>query len=84
MRMARDTNEAVGQLLGLSHSGVSRIRSGARIPLLTTMQRIERALGWPVGLQAAAAARGDYAAQFEQRIAAWEPVDDDAAQAVSG
>lgn len=81
----RNTNEAVGQALGLSHSGVSRIRSGTRIPLMATMERIEKVLGWPIGLQAAAASRGTYAVEFERRIEASAEADDEAAsQAVSG
>jgi transcriptional regulator with XRE-family HTH domain len=66
------TNQQIGDRIGLSHSGVSRIRSGGRVPLLPTMLRIEQATGWSVEEQSRAAAQGRYAEQFEQRVASYE------------
>lgn len=41
-------NKAVADRLGLSESGVSRLRSGARRPSLSVMQQIENVYGWTV------------------------------------
>jgi len=62
------TNDEVGRLIGLSHSGVSRIKSGVRHPGVKTMVRIEKAFGWSVQDQVNARTRGDYAYQFRRRI----------------
>lgn len=65
------TNEEIGQRIGLSHSGVSRIRSGGRTPNIQTMGRIERACGWTIEEQSRAAAQGRmfYAREFNRRLA---------------
>lgn len=44
-------NKTVATRLGLSESGVSRLRSGNRYPSLALMQTIESVYGWPVQLQ---------------------------------
>lgn len=64
------TNEEIGQRIGLSHSGVSRIRSGGRIPNLVTMGRIEQATNWTIEQQSRAASEGreHYAAEFNRLV----------------
>lgn len=42
------TNPEVGKQLGLSYSGVSRIRSGNRYPSLAVMRKIRDAYAWPI------------------------------------
>jgi transcriptional regulator with XRE-family HTH domain len=41
------TNQEVADMLGITHSAVSRLRAGNRLPNLDTMARIETALDWP-------------------------------------
>lgn len=73
---AAATNSEIAQLLGLTHSGVSRIRAGLRIPSFTTMAAIATEFDWPieqqVGAVVAAQARSGraltYAEMFEQRL----------------
>lgn len=69
---AMATNAEIGARIGLTHSGVSRIRSAGRIPNLDTMARIEAATGWTIEEQSRAAAGGRdaYAAAFEQQVTA--------------
>jgi len=45
------TNQQVGELIGLTYSAVSRLRSGDRLPSIPTMYNIEVAFGWPVADQ---------------------------------
>lgn len=65
------TNAAVGELIGLSHSGVSRIRAGERLPSIDVMQAIAREFSWDLGVQAVQRAKGGkrYSAEFERHIA---------------
>jgi transcriptional regulator with XRE-family HTH domain len=66
------TNPEVGKRIGLSYSGVSRIRSGDRYPSLAVMRKIRDAYGWPVGDQQALipdhGRNMAYAHEFERRI----------------
>lgn len=62
------TNGEVGEKIGLSHSGVSRIRSGDRLPSFGVMAEIERVYGWSKIDQWAARDTGHYAAEFERAI----------------
>lgn len=60
------TNEQVAQNLGISHSMVSRIRSGDRLPSYTLMHRIEAALQWTIADQVTATRPPiTYAQEFE-------------------
>lgn len=52
-REAGATNPEVGKRIGLSYSGVSRIRSGDRYPSLAVMRKIAAAYAWPVADQQA-------------------------------
>ncbi|HXJ66020.1 MAG TPA: helix-turn-helix transcriptional regulator [Actinomycetota bacterium] len=45
------TNRELGARIGLSHSSISRIRHGQRLPSLAVMRAIERELGWALADQ---------------------------------
>lgn len=62
------TNERVGEDLGISHSMVSRIRSGDRTPSLTVMLKMHEEWDWPLPEQALARTLGKYAEEFEARL----------------
>jgi len=59
------TNGAVAELLGISESGVSRLRSGGRKPSIPMMQKVEQAFDWSIQGQSAAYARGKWHEAFE-------------------
>ena len=42
------TNQRVAELIGLTYSAISRLRSGDRQPSITTMYAIESVFDWPV------------------------------------
>lgn len=74
-RQAREggvTNPEVGKRIGLSYSGVSRIRSGDRYPSLAVMRKIREAYGWSLAdQQALIPDKGRdmaYAEEFERRV----------------
>lgn len=73
--MSRPTNESVAAKLGLTHSGVSRIRSGDRIPHRENMYKIADVYKWSVTDQLNSAQRHTYAEDFEAAIAVSDPVD---------
>lgn len=62
------TNEAVGKALGLSHSMVSRIRSGDRMPSFDKMVKIAAVYGWSLEAQGEAHRLDQYASEFEKAI----------------
>lgn len=59
------TNEWVAQQLGLTHSMISRIRSGDRRPSIEVMGKIQERFHWSLNKQLEARREGNYAAQFE-------------------
>lgn len=59
------TNQRVGEDLGVSHSMISRIRSGDREPSIHLMMRIRDVLDWDITSQATAIGEGDYGVHFE-------------------
>lgn len=63
-RAVSPTNEAVGDLLGVSHVAVSRWRSGTRIPSPDNMEALRRVYGWSLDEQFDARAKGNYAAEL--------------------
>jgi transcriptional regulator with XRE-family HTH domain len=71
-RESGTTNPEVGKRIGLSYSGVSRIRSGDRYPSLAVMRKIREAYGWSVADQQSlipdTGRNLDYALEFERRI----------------
>lgn len=70
------TNPEVARVLGLSESGVHRIRNGSRYPSLDVMRRVETTYGWPLAEQlnlippgpSATRRNMDYANELERRI----------------
>lgn len=61
------TNEQIAQMIGLTHSAVSRLRTGDRKPSVKTMFAIEAAFGWAAADQLQTRMLGTYAwaNQFE-------------------
>lgn len=62
------TNESVAELLGISHSMVSRMRSGDRFPSVRLMTRIEVTFGWKMSAQAKVFGTVRYADGFERAL----------------
>lgn len=65
------TNEDIGRKLELSHSAVSRLRRGERLPSVEVMVRIASHFGWDVVDQVAVRVSdgaGVYAEHFERHI----------------
>jgi transcriptional regulator with XRE-family HTH domain len=60
------TNHEVGARIGLSHSGVSRIRSGTRLPSVPVMSKIASEYGWDLNDQVEARYHGSYHVEFER------------------
>lgn len=52
----------------LSHSSISRIRSGDRVPTYETIWRIHEVYSWPIFDQVEAILNKTYPAKFEQRL----------------
>jgi transcriptional regulator with XRE-family HTH domain len=71
------TNSQVAEALGLSESGVSRLRSGDRLPSLDVMQTIEKVYGWTVQGQSNARQAGDWTKAF---VAVLQTAAEEAAQ----
>lgn len=73
-------NKDVAKLLGVSHSAVSKFRSGTICPSYATMLRIEQVYGWPWTEQQEIKVKGsdaagypDYAEAFESKLQACHP-----------
>ena len=63
------TNQRVAEDLGITHSAVSRIRSGDRLPSLALVRRIAARYGWRVEDQIEDLDPERYAAAFEAVLA---------------
>lgn len=59
-------NGDVARRLGMSRSGVSRLRSGGRNPSKSVMKRVEAAYDWPLIDQFLALQQGVYHVEFER------------------
>lgn len=68
----RVTNQEIGELVGLSHSSVSRLRSGERGTSTTVMLQIEKVYGWDLHDQIKRRDDGSYAAELERRALEWK------------
>lgn len=68
MERAHVTNETVAQELGITHSAVSRIRSGDRLPSLALVRRIAATYGWSIEDQIASRDPMVYANGFEDLL----------------
>lgn len=62
------TNQRVADDLGITHSMVSRIRSGDRQPSIALGAKIAAMFDWTLDEQAKAMAQGNYGSLFEQRL----------------
>lgn len=60
------TNRGVGDRIGLTHSAISRIRSGGRLPSIAVMRRIETEFGWTIQDQVVSVEAGSYHVDFEK------------------
>jgi len=69
MERATVTNQQVAEDLGITHSMVSRIRSGERIPSLNIMLKMHEEWDWPLEEQALSRHLGKFAEEFESRLA---------------
>lgn len=67
------TNQEVADRLGLTHSAISRIRSGQRLPSFQVMNRIATEYDWPLKSQVEARIHDTYAEQFEMVICGVQP-----------
>jgi len=69
----RLSNVELGELIGLSHSSASRVRSGQRAPGYRVMLAIERCFGWTIQDQVKLldTDRHEYAAELERQAAAF-------------
>lgn len=65
----RISNREVAECLGMSVSGVSRIRSGSRDPSPSKMLQISQSYGFSTDAQLRALATGTYAAEFNRVLA---------------
>lgn len=63
------TNQAVADRIGITHSAVSRIRSGDRLPSFDVMRVIAEVYGWDLQSQSDARILGSYASEFEAVLA---------------
>ena len=66
--LKRRPNGEIALLVGMSPSGISRIRNGGRTPNWDTMRKVAKAFGWPLEAQAVAVDKGVYSVQFEQVV----------------
>ena len=69
------TNEEIGKLIGLSHSAVSRLRRGERLPSVGVMVSIAKHFRWSVADQVKTrSTRGAraYAIVFNNKIDAYD------------
>lgn len=62
------TNQKVAEDLKITHSAVSRIRSGDRRPSLEVMLRIMDLYGWSLEVQALSWSLGLYPKDFESTL----------------
>ncbi len=65
----RPTNQELADRLGLTHSGISRIRSGSRLPSIEVMDQLDKLYGWSVVKQIRARQTGTYAQELEAVLA---------------
>lgn len=63
------TNQRVADDLGVTHSMISRIRSGDRLPSLQLVRRINATLGWSIDEQISSLDPKVYAEAFEAVLA---------------
>lgn len=62
--MTKTTNVEIAGRLGMTPSGISRLRSGDRRPSFALMGQIATEFGWPVSEQAQALDMGNWVDDF--------------------
>lgn len=69
----KPTHQTVADELDLTVATVSRIRTGARLPSLETMQKIAELTGWSINDQAESRvmAHSSYARDFNEVLTRW-------------
>lgn len=67
----RLSNIALGRILGLDHTSISRLRRGERGCSVAVMLRIEETFGWSVREQHAALKDGSFPQKFEFEVSEW-------------
>lgn len=69
------TNKSMGERIGLSHSTVSRIRVGLRLPSIEVMGKIAQEFGWTLEDQFASRTKGAkvYAKAFDKLVRGPDP-----------
>lgn len=65
---ASATNQRIADDLGITHSMVSRIRSGDRLPSLQLVRRINVVYGWSIEEQISSLDPKTYAVEFEKLL----------------
>jgi transcriptional regulator with XRE-family HTH domain len=68
------TNEEIGKLIGLSHSAVSRLRRGERLPSIQVMLNVQDVFGWAITDQIwvrSYAGAGGYGQAFNDELDAY-------------
>lgn len=68
----RVSNQELGEKIGLSHSSVSRLRSGERGTSLEVMLKIESLLAWELHDQIKCRDDGSYSDKLERLLAEWK------------
>jgi len=67
----KPTHQTVADELDLTVATVSRIRTGARLPSLETMQKITKLTGWTLDSQVSARDNRRYAMVFNDVLGKW-------------
>lgn len=65
---AAASNPTVAREIGLTYTAVSRLRSGARVPSVSTMLMIQEIFGWPCQEQMDARGSGTFHLAFEAML----------------
>lgn len=68
----RVSNQELGELIGLSHSSVSRLRSGERGTSVQVMLKVEQLLAWDLHDQIKQRDEGKYAEKLERLLSEWK------------
>lgn len=65
------SNPQVADLLGVHYTYVSRLRSGRRLPSISTMAKIKELFDWDYESQVKAVLSDDFHVEFEKRLASY-------------
>lgn len=72
-------NKEVGRRLGLTHTAISRIRSGKRLPSIATMRQIQLEYHWSIEAQTVRHGEGGgaYGRAFERMLVNYYGTEDE-------